>query len=152
MTNNIAQDYLTVCWKQLVRDDLTDHGKYRQTILVIGDKPEEAANFLRHQGYSHSTVLHVTASMKSLPSIKLPNESVAVIVAQHVPGITNAPGRHQFVNECKRLACGACTLMLDLHASGVQPDARGLKIQAELIEALDWTVLDNRRSKCLLRQ
>jgi hypothetical protein len=95
--------------------------------------------------------MQIADGLKILPAIKLPDRSVDTIIARHVPGITNAAGRRWFVSECNRVASGACTILLDLHAD-MSSDARGLKVQAELIEAFDWTVLDNRKLKCMLRQ
>jgi hypothetical protein len=147
-----TQDYLEVCWKALVRDDVIDHNKYNQTILVLGADPEHTIRFLRRYGYGNVASMVYDDAHKHITQLPFPEQSVDTIVVQYVPGITNAADRKQFVDECKRIARGGCMLMLDLQTAGIPADHKGLKIQAEFIERFDWTVLDNRKARCLLRQ
>jgi len=141
--------YLEMHWRMLLRDDVQDHNKYMQTILLVGTGATlDMTRFLKERGYGNLSVNDVGHSDLNKVRLSLPDETADVIIAHAAFNVVVTERAH-LVKELKRVAKGNCRLLLDL--DGKIPDDKLLGVQADLIQRFDWNVLDNRKTKCILQ-
>jgi hypothetical protein len=143
-------DYLARHWRTLLRDELAESNKYKQKVLLLGNSTmDTSVEFLKERGYKNVGAMDVSSWAWGKAHLPIIDRFADAILVYSVFGNVLAE-RRKIIVEIERIASARCTLMIDLAAH--VPETRILPVQAELIEAFDWTVLDNRKARCILQR
>ena len=151
-----ADCYLAQHWKTLVRHELTDNNKYKQSLLVLSYGKTNAVDFLSKKGYGN--VAHIDFKNPQDDKRMHHNEptfchpaSLDGIYVEKIFSIFENEEKEYLVKEIRRIARPSCLLMIDLYTSA--PKYKDvLELQSWLIGEFDWTVQHNDRGQCILQK